>query len=67
MPNAPIDARMPLAAFAVPLEPLEQLAGEWEGGEGEGGKGGHWEGAVVGVGATGSLCGTARAIIAAGR
>ncbi len=28
MPNAPIDDRIPLSAFAVPLEPLEQLAGE---------------------------------------
>ena len=27
MPNAPIDARIPLTAFAVPLEPLEQVAG----------------------------------------
>ncbi len=27
MPNAPIDPRIPLAAFAVPLEPLEALAG----------------------------------------
>ena len=28
MPNAPIDERIPLSAFAVPLEPLEQVAGE---------------------------------------
>ncbi|KAG1655285.1 hypothetical protein FOA52_007981 [Chlamydomonas sp. UWO 241] len=27
MPNAPIDDKIPLSAFAVPLEPLEQVAG----------------------------------------
>ncbi|GAX85438.1 hypothetical protein CEUSTIGMA_g12854.t1 [Chlamydomonas eustigma] len=27
MPNAPIDPQLPLTAFTVPLEPLEQLAG----------------------------------------
>jgi DNA/RNA endonuclease G (NUC1) len=28
MPNAPIDPKLPLTAFTVPLEPLEQLAGQ---------------------------------------
>eukprot|EP00955_Chlamydomonas_euryale_P047951 353839-Chlamydomonas_euryale.AAC.40 len=27
MPNAPIDDRIPLSAFAVPLTPLEEVAG----------------------------------------